>query len=120
MVEWILVGAAILPLVAAVSAKAGGSQFDNHEPRAWLAHQSGWRARAHAAQKNTFEALPLFYAAVLFALYKGVDTDVIVQWGCIWLGLRLAYIWIYIKDWALTRSIVWGLSFIVSIFILFL
>ena len=118
--EWIFIMAALLPFVAAIAAKAGGAQFDNHEPRAWLDQQTGWRRRAHAAQQNTFQALPLFYAALLYGLHKGVEPSVLMQWGYVWLALRLAYIWIYIKDWAGVRSSVWAVALCINVYILFL
>jgi uncharacterized MAPEG superfamily protein len=71
---WCVLLAALLPYACAYLAKSGGfgkprSQggYDNQDPRAWLARQTDWRARANAAQANTFEALPFFFAAVLIA-----------------------------------------------------
>jgi len=71
---WCVFVAAVLPLLCAAIAKYGSFSkprrqggFDNHNPRAWLAAQTGWRARAHAAQQNSFEALPFFVGAVLIA-----------------------------------------------------
>ena len=62
---WCVLVAVFLPIVCAGIAKWGSfgkprSQggFDNVDPRAWLARQTGWRARANAAQANSFEALP--------------------------------------------------------------
>ena len=49
---------------ATVTAKLG-APFDNRHPREWLARQSGWRARANAAQLNGFEAFPLVEVALL-------------------------------------------------------
>jgi uncharacterized MAPEG superfamily protein len=37
--------------------------YDNSDPRGWLARQAGWKARADAAQANSFEALPFFIGA---------------------------------------------------------
>ena len=59
-----------LPIIAAGIAKFGPAEsnpaepFDNRHPRQWLAKQTGMRARANAAQANTFESLPFFFAAV--------------------------------------------------------
>ncbi|KAB7619529.1 glutathione metabolism protein, partial [Verminephrobacter sp. Larva24] len=47
---WCVLAAALLPLGCAWLAKSGSGGFDNHDPRAWLARQTGWHARAHAAQ----------------------------------------------------------------------
>lgn len=111
--------AALLPLVAAVSAKAGGKGFSNHEPRSWLAQQSGWRARANAAQANIFESLPYFYAALLYAHFNGAD-PALIQWcASAWIVLRLIYIFVYIKDKASLRSLLWALAFAINALLLF-
>ena len=54
---WCVLIAALLPFVCAYLAKSRGfgkavasGGYDNHEPRAWLARQTGWQARANAAQ----------------------------------------------------------------------
>ena len=64
--------ACLLPIVCAGIAKSTGfgkkrrdGGYDNHDPRAWAAKQTGRTARANNAQANGFEALPLFIAGVL-------------------------------------------------------
>ena len=59
--------AGLFPYVAAGIAKKGFENYDNSMPREWLAKQTGFRARANAAQANLFESLPLFFAAVIIA-----------------------------------------------------
>ena len=73
---WCILFAAILPIVCAGIAKYGmfnihpkQGGYDNNNPRAWLAKQSDWRARANAAQANTFEALPFFF---VLPAYQGI------------------------------------------------
>ena len=117
--QWILLAAALLPYVAAVSAKAGGSNFDNAAPRAWLAQQEGWRARANAAQNNTFEALPFFFAVVLFAYIKEPMSTTVISLGALWVALRLLYIGCYIWNQPSLRSLVWGGAFGVNVWLLF-
>src|SRR5579863_5352856 len=56
---WCLLIAGLLPYVATAISKAG-ADYDNRDPRAWLARQHGYRRRAGAAAMNAFEALPLF------------------------------------------------------------
>lgn len=65
--NYCMIVAALLPVLCAALAKSGGygkrrrdGGFDNHDPRSWLSRQTGWQARANAAQANGFEALPLF------------------------------------------------------------
>ena len=118
--EWILLAAALLPFVAAVGAKAGARGFDNSAPREWLNRQSGWRARAHAAQINTFEALPFFFAVMVFAYIRNPMSSAVLWLGMLWILLRLIYIGCYIWDKPSLRSLVWGAAFGVNVWILFL
>lgn len=111
--------AALLPLFAAVCAKAGGSNFDNEAPRPWLARQEGWRARANAAQANLFEGLPFFYAAALFALYGQADQGWTISLMLTWVVLRAIYLGVYIAGYGALRSTVWGLALVTNIALLF-
>ncbi len=122
---WCLLIAALLPLACAGIAKYGTftmprSQggFDNHNPRAWLARQTDWRARANAAQANTFEALPFFFAAVIVAHMLGAGQTRIDILSFLWLVLRCLYIITYVGDMAKARSIVWVGALIINITIL--
>ncbi|RTZ47477.1 hypothetical protein EKL30_00230 [Candidimonas sp. SYP-B2681] len=119
IIAWLMLIAAVLPVVAATISKAGGKGFDNNAPRSWLANQEGWRARANAAQANLFEALPFFYAAVLFALYKMVDPGLLVSLMSAWIALRVVYLVAYIAGYGTARSAVWALALAVNIGILF-
>jgi len=115
----LLLISALLPYVCAVLAKAGGQGFDNHAPRAWLARQQGWRARANAAQQNLFEGLPLYYAAVLFAwLGRQVDAGALAVWMAVWIVLRAGYVVAYVTDRAALRSLLWALALAVNLWIL--
>ena len=60
--------AGLLPIVCAGIAKWRAKDYDNNQPRAWIEEQDDWRARANAAQQNSFEAFPLFAGGVLLAL----------------------------------------------------
>jgi|SRR5690606_16944914 len=119
-VKLILLVAALLPYIAAVSAKAGGKSFQNNTPRAWLADQEGWRARANAAQANCFESLPFFYAAFLYAFFNQADSSLLISLGFLWLVLRLVYILFYIKDLASLRSAIWAVALLVNVSFLFI
>jgi predicted alpha/beta hydrolase family esterase len=59
------------PNGALLASRARKAAYDNHDPRAWLARQTDWRARANAAQANSFEALPFFMGAVIIAHQLG-------------------------------------------------
>ena len=69
MAYWCVLVAALLPIVCAWIAKSGTlgkppaqGGYDNSDPRSWLARQGDWRARANAAQANSFESLPFSLA----------------------------------------------------------
>lgn len=122
---WCVLVAAILPVVCAgiaksgmfrISPKKGG--YDNNDPRAWLARQTDWRARANAAQANTFEALPFFFAAVIIAHQLQARQAVVDILAFMFVVLRIAYITMYVADMAKTRSAVWVTAFLVNIWIL--
>lgn len=127
MAYWCVLVAALLPLVCSMLAKSGRygrspkqGGFDNHQPRHWLGRQTGWRARAHAAQANSFEGLPFFIGAVIIAHQLGANQTRldILAFGFVF--LRAIYILMYVADQATVRSIVWSLAFAVNIGILFL
>jgi uncharacterized MAPEG superfamily protein len=107
--------AGLLPVVCAGIAKWGAKGYNNHDPRAWLAQQEGRRARAHAAQQNSFEAFPLFAVGVALAWHGGADPDTLALWCWTFVALRLAYIGCYITDRASLRSVVWVLGVAVSV-----
>jgi uncharacterized MAPEG superfamily protein len=118
MAYWCVLAAGLLPYVATISAKAG-ARFDNRMPRAWLAAQSGWRARANAAQQNSFEAFPLFAVAVLVAHQTGAAQARVDLLAELFVAARMAYFVTYVADLALLRSIVWfaGIASAVAIFV---
>ena len=120
-----ILAACVLPIVAAGVAKWGTftrppSQggYDNRNPRAWLAQQTGRRARANAAQANSFEALPLFIAAVLAAQQMQVAQSVIDGLALAFVALRVAYIWLYVADLATARTLAWSAALAVSVALL--
>lgn len=122
---WILLFAAFLPIVCAGIAKWGmfktprkNGGYDNHDPRQWLAKQQGWRARANAAQHNTFEALPFFFAAVIIAHQLGAGQTKLDLLCLSWLMLRVFYIIMYVGDMATARSIIWFVALLVNVLIL--
>ena len=124
---WAVLLAALLPIVCAGLAKWGmfgkprrEGGYDNHNPRAWLARQSGWRARANAAQANSFEALPFFIGAVVIAHQIGAPQAALDLLACVFILLRVSYIALYVGDSPTARSVVWGLAFLVNIAILLL
>jgi hypothetical protein len=107
--------AAVMPLMGAAGAKWGFKSYDNNNPRAWLAQQTGFRARSNAAQANSFEAFPFFAAGVLLSLWTHVDAMCLDAICISFLVLRFAFFWAYITDRASLRSAVWGLAYLCCI-----
>lgn len=118
-IAWLMVVAALLPVVASIASKAAGDGFDNREPRTWLANLQGWRARANAAQANSFEALPFFYAAVLFALYQQAPIAHLGVLMGAWIVVRLVYLALYVGGYGSLRSVCWIVAFALNVLILF-
>ncbi|MBU3560618.1 MAPEG family protein [Polynucleobacter hallstattensis] len=108
----------LFPYVATGIAKKGFEGYDNGMPRQWLAQQTGFRARANAAQANLFESLPLFFAAVIIASISDAPQGRIDLLAIGFVLTRIAYLICYLANWPTTRSIVWliGLACVVAIF----
>jgi len=108
----------LLPIVAAGIAKKGFDGYDNSAPRQWLAQQTGFRARANAAQANLFESLPLFFAAVIIASIAKAPQDRIDLLAMGFVLARVAYLTCYVANWPTTRTIVWffGIICVVALF----
>ena len=83
---------------------AGEGGYDNADPRAWLARQTDWRARANAAQANSFEALPFFIGAVIIAHQLGAHQARLDILAFMFVVLRLLYIMMYVSGMANLRS----------------
>jgi len=107
--------AGLLPIVCAGIAKWGAKDYDNNQPRVWMAEQDDWRARANAAQQNSFEAFPLFAGGVLLALVTGTDHDQIAQTCWVFIAARILYIYFYVSNQSTLRTIVWLVGFIAAI-----
>ena len=115
---WCVLFMGLFPYVAAGIAKKGFEGYDNGMPRQWLAKQTGFRARANAAQANLFESLPFFFAAVIIASMANAPQARVDFLAIGFVVARIAYLVCYVANWPTTRSIVWlaGLACVVSIF----
>ncbi len=116
---WCVLIAALLPYAATLTAKIGGEKFDNRDPREWLNRQSGHRRRANAAQLNSFEAFPLFAAAVIVAHLTNAPQPKVDLLAITFVAARLAYIAFYVADRSTLRSLAWfvGIGSAVAIFV---
>ena len=123
---WCVLIAALLPIVCAGIAKSGQFKvprrqggYDNEDPRAWLARQTDWRARANAAQQNSFEALPFFIGAVVIAHQLATPQARVDVLAFLFVFLRLIYIMAYVSGMGTVRSIIWMAALAANIAILF-
>jgi uncharacterized MAPEG superfamily protein len=110
-----VLAAALMPYVAVSIAKSGGERFDNSNPRLWLERQQGFRARANAAQANSFEAFPFFAAAVVVAHLTQAPQDRIDALAVMFVLARAAFIVFYVADWHWARSIAWTIGVVATI-----
>lgn len=113
---WCILAAAVLAYIPAGMAKARkGSGYDNARPRETAAQLTGFSARAHGAHLNSLESLPFFGLAVLTADYLGDRPDLLDALALAYIGLRLIYIGLYLKNLPKLRSAVWGIGFLTVI-----
>ena len=109
--DWCILVACLMPTVTVLIAKLapakGGRAYDNADPRRWEAEQTGWKARAAAAQNNGFEALPLFIAAVIIAQQAGADQGRIDELALAFIGFRIIYTAFYFANLAALRTPAW-------------
>ncbi len=108
---------ALMPILLAGAAKWGGAKqgvrYDNASPRNSLSRLSGWPQRANWAQQNSWEAFPLFAAAVLMALQAGISASDVGLWAGAFVLARCAYVVCYLFDWAGVRSLSWAAGFFI-------
>ena len=122
-----ILAACLLPIACAGIAKSRGfgkrrseGGFDNHNPRQWLANLQGWQARAHAAQLNSFEALPIFIAGVLVAQRLSASQAVVNARAVAFVLFRVGFIGAYLADRANLRSVLWSLAFTCAVALFFI
>ena len=114
---WCVLIAGLLPYTAALAAKIGAADFDNEEPRAWLASQKGRRARANAAQQNSFEAFAFFAVAVIVAHITRGQQSQVDTLAMVFIAARVLYIIIYLGGWGTLRSVVWAVGVVSTVWI---
>lgn len=119
---WCILIAALLPYVWVFFAKTGAPGYNNRNPRAWIAKQTGnYRVqRANAAHLNAFEAFAPFAAGVLMAQVAGVDHARIAMLAVAFVVLRVAHGALYLADIQLARSLAWmgGYACVVALMVI--
>ena len=105
---WCILIAALLPYVWVAVAKTAAPDYNNKDPRTWVARQEGYRVRnANSAHLNAFEALPAFAAGVLMAQLAGVDPQRTGVLATTFVGLRVSHGIFYLSGIHVLRSLAW-------------
>ena len=117
---WSIFLAGFIPYFATAFAKWGFENFDNNNPRQWLANQTGYRARANAAQANSFESFPFYAAAILVATYVSAPVPLLNTLAIVYLLARVAFVLCYVADKPTLRTIFWiiGMLAIAGLFVI--
>lgn len=89
---------ALLPFPWTMLAKVS-KRYDNRTPRAYLAGLEGWRARAHAAHQNAWEALAMFTAAIVVAGQAGGSSTWINWLAITFVVARVLHGVLYVANW---------------------
>jgi uncharacterized MAPEG superfamily protein len=107
----------IFPYIFAGLAKYSPT-YDNHDPREYLQHLTGWHKRAHYIQLNSFEATPAFGIAVIIAHLIHTHQTSIDTLALIFVISRVCYAIFYLNDKASFRSLFWmiGMACIIGLF----
>jgi len=111
--------AGLMPYIFTGIAKSSKKGLDNRAPREFLATLEGWGQRANWAQMNSFEAFPLFAAAVVIAQLRGIDQSLLNNLAMGFIAARTAYGAFYIFDKPSLRSLSWtaGIGCCVALFL---
>lgn len=115
---WCVLVAALLPYVWVGFAKGGASDYNNKDPRGWVAKQQSYRIRnANAAHLNAFEAFAPFAIAVLMAQFTQVDAQRVAWLAIAFIAFRILHGVFYLTGTHLFRSLVWflGLGCVVAL-----
>jgi uncharacterized MAPEG superfamily protein len=120
---WTLLAAIVLPWIMAAIKKSRVAQrgeYNNAAPRTIDPKLEGLYKRAQWAEKNSFEILPGYVAAVIVAHLAGAEQDCIDILALVFIASRVLYCVCYLKNWALLRSAIWfvGLLCIVGLFVI--
>lgn len=112
-----VLAAGLMPFLWTGVAKFTGPRYDNINVRLWQNKLEGLAQRAHAAHLNSFEAFPLFAAAVLVAQMNGAEQSRVDLLALSFIGLRLLYGALYLANLASLRSLAWVAALVCSIMI---
>jgi len=112
-----VLAAGLMPFLWTGVAKVRGPRYNNFNVRLWQGKLEGAAQRAHAAHLNSFEAFPLFAAAVIVAQMTGAEQAWVDMLALSFIGLRVLYGIFYLADKATLRSLVWMAALICNVMI---
>lgn len=116
--------ATLLPILAkAPLAKAMGKEqggYNNSAPREQQKKLSGFGARARAAHENSFEALIMFTPGALAVIATNSIGTTAEYVAMAFIAARVAYLFAYLYDIPLLRSIFWAVGFLASLSLIWL
>ncbi len=112
-----VLAAGLMPFLWTGVAKVRGPRYNNFNVRLWQGKLEGAAQRAHAAHLNSFEAFPLFAAAVIVAQMTGAEQAWVDMLALGFIGLRVLYGILYLADKATLRSLVWMAALICNVMI---
>jgi len=111
-----VLAAGLMPFLWTGVAKGRGPRY-NVNVRLWQSKLEGAAQRAHAAHLNSFEAFPLFAAAVIVAQMNGAVQGRIDMLALAFIGLRVVYGILYLANLASLRSLAWMAALVCTIMI---
>lgn len=89
--------------------------YDNRHPREQQQKLEGWGKRAIAAHQNGFESFPAFAAAILMAYVTQVNETHVHALGITHVIARTLYVFFYLGNVHVMRSIVWTIGLFCSV-----
>jgi uncharacterized MAPEG superfamily protein len=119
--EWCIFGILLLYLLTIAPVKwIGFRRFDNANPRDPAFYDDPIAARALGAHLNGIEAFPFFAVAVLLAEFRGGPQRLINELAVLFLIVRIAYVFTYLGNRPILRTILWGIGFAINLGIFFM
>jgi len=94
--------------------------YDNNNPRIQSSQLEGTGARAFAAHQNSWEAVIMFAPVVLMAHLAGANAEQSATAAVVFVIARLVYMFVYLIDLALIRSLVFTVGMACCVWLLYL
>jgi uncharacterized MAPEG superfamily protein len=119
--EWCIFGALMLCLLTIAPIKwLGFRRFDNSKPRDPAFYDDPLGSRALGAHQNGIEAFPFFAVAVLLAEFRDSPQHLIDELAVLYLIVRIAYVFTYLGNRPMLRSMLWSIGFAINMAIFFM